>query len=53
MKRGGEFRGLEWSDRKEGGKWKEEASLKTGQCQFIMFFFSALLFHPSQITFNF
>ena len=34
------FKGSEWSDRKEEGKWKEERR-KTGQCHFIKLFFPA------------
>ena len=33
------FKGSEWSDRKEEGKWREKERLKTCQCQFIKLFF--------------
>ena len=33
------IKGSEWSDRKEEGKWKEEARRKTGQCQFVKLLF--------------
>ena len=33
------FKGSEWSDRKDEGKWKEEERGKIGQCKFMIFFF--------------